>query len=200
MIFLSDDNIGEHFDGLDLAEGELDGVAFTDCTFERCTFDGAILRGCRLAECTFVDCDLVGTKLPETSLTNVTFRRGRAMGVDWSVVRQLTLRLRFEGVKLDYSSFVDLKLPQTEFTECSLVEATFDGCDLTGCRFTGSRLEGATIRHCTLVGTDLRDTRGCAIDPRTCTLRRTRVDVDTATAALISLGIECPDLVAMVGG
>lgn len=183
----------------DFSAQTLSKIRFTDCTFVNCNFENTRMLDCQFVECRFQKCNVVATRFANSSLNQVRFEGGRAMGVDWSVVRGLTLDLGFDSVKLDYSSFVDLNLRRTVFKDCSMLEVVFDGCDLRNTRFAGSRLTGARVRQCDVRGADFRKTEGCAIDHESCTVKATLVDMDTAALVLKRLGLGCPDLEAVLG-
>jgi len=189
---------GEHvdrvFEDMVLTGVTLRGASYEGCTFRRCRVEECRLSDCRFADCTFEHCELVSVRLPDCSLVDVVFRGGRAMGVDFSGVRDLVLGMTFEEVAMDYSNFTGLPLKKTVFRECRLREATFSQCDLSGASFAGCDLTGAVIRHAKLVQTDFEGATGVSLDGGTCTLKFTRVDADTALYLLKDMGVLCADL------
>ncbi len=189
---------GEHldrvFDGVALVDATLRGASFERCTFRRCRIEASRLADCRFTDCTFEHSELINVRLPDCSLVDVVFRGGRAMGVDFSGVRQLVLGMSFDDVAMDYANFTGLPLKKTVFSMCRLREATFSQCDLSGASFSGCDLTGAVIRHAKLVQTDFEGAVGVALDGSTCQLRFTRVDGDTARILLRDLGVICADL------
>lgn len=189
----------ETFAELELTGTRLRGAVFEGCTFTRCRFEDSQLDDCRFIDCRIEQGDWIGLRLPNTTLVDVHFEGGRAMAIDWADVRKLTLRVSFTGMKLDYSTFADLPLKRTVFTECSLIEADFGGADLTGARFADCDLSRARFHHANLTRADLRGSRGLVVDPKTCRFRDTKVEPDTALLVLRTLGLQAPDLEALVG-
>ena len=189
---------GEHvdalFEDLEIEGATVHGASFESCRFSRCHLEDLRFEDCRFVDCLLADCDLVNLQLPGSTMLDVVFMRGRAMGVDWVGLRRLTLALRFEDVRMDYANFTGMPLQRTAFERCGLRGAVFTECDLTRASFPGSDLSGAVIRHAALRHTDLRGTRGCRFDPHSCTTSGTLVDVDTALDMLRGLGVRCPDL------
>jgi fluoroquinolone resistance protein len=189
---------GEHsntrFESLELSSTTIHGASYEGCRFAGCQLEGLHFRDCRFVDCLFESCNLVTIGLTGSTMLDVRFSGGRAMGVDWVGLRRLTLALRFENVRMDYANFTGMPLQRTLFEGCSLRGAAFTEADISHARFTGSDLQDATIRHAKLLGTDLRGTRGCHFDATTCATGKTLVDVDTAVTLLHALGVRCPDL------
>lgn len=187
------------FSDLEIGGDTLSDAVFEDCTFERCSFTDTRFVSVRFSDCCFQSCTLVGVRLQGCALTDVLFRDGRAMGVDWIEVRGITLSVRFEGVKLDYSHFSGLPLPGTRFVDCSLKEAVFSDADLSGARFEGCDLSGAVLTGCDLRRTDFRGSRGVAFDPSNSKTGKTRVELDTIATLMAHQGLVCDDLSALSG-
>lgn len=182
------------FDELRLEGTNVYDRVFDGCTFRRCHFEQVVFNGCRFTDCRFEASDLIGVRFVDTSLIDVGFRGGRAMGVDWSELRRLTLGIRFDGVRLDYSNFAELPLSGTRFHDCSLRDAVFSGADLRRADFRGSELVGARLDDSDLRGTDLREALGVVFDPRRAKLGKTRVNGVTAVALLEVLGLEVSEV------
>jgi fluoroquinolone resistance protein len=189
---------GEHidaiFEDLERCDQVVRGAVFEGCRFVGCRLEELSLLDCRFLDCRFEGCDLVGVKLAGSTMIDVRFRGGRAMGVDWSSLRTLMLGLGFEGVRMDYASFSGLPLLGTVFRDCGLREAAFLSCDLSRASFTGCDLAGARLQDCDLVGTDLSGARGCEIHAGSCRTRATKVELGTALHQLAQLGVHCPEL------
>ena len=199
MTDLSGYHVEQTFEGLSLGDESIDRAEYERCTFRRCRFDGTRFDDVRFVDCTLEDCDLVGVKVPNTLFADVRFQGGRAMGVDFTTLRSLTIRVSFQDVRMDYCNFSGLRLRNLVFRDCGLREATFDNCDLQGASFPGCDLTDAVLRQADLRDTDLRDTRGAFFDPRTCRLKGTKVDPETAVLVLGTLGIESPGLMDLLG-
>jgi len=188
------DHVDRVFEGVELVDTTLRGASYERCTFRRCRVEASRLVDCRFTDCTFEHSELINVRLPDCSLVEVRFHGGRAMGVDFSGLRDLVLSVSFEEVALDYANFSGLPLKKTVFQDCRLREASFSQCDLSGATFAGCDLSGAVIRHAKLVQTDFEGAQGVALDASTCTLRFTRVDADTALLLLRDLGVRCDEL------
>jgi len=135
-----DDAIVEH---LDCAEAILTEREFRRCVFDRVRFVEADLGGSVFEDCQFVQCDLTMAKVARTAFRDVTFRRSKLMGIDWSPVRPFVFLVAFEGCVLSHSSFVGNKMRGTRFVECQAIETTFVDVDLSEAIFTGTDLARA---------------------------------------------------------
>jgi uncharacterized protein YjbI with pentapeptide repeats len=90
---------------------------------------------------------------------------------------------------MDYSSFMGMRLHRLHVRDCTAREVDWSECDLTRSDFRGSRLSGALFRHANLTRADLTDTTDCFVDVGTCTLHKTQIDLGTAAAVLVDLGL-----------
>lgn len=187
------------FTQLELGAERVERAEFEGCRFERCRFDETRFVNCRFTECAFVESELVAVRFTGSRLADVRFEGGRAMGVDFTGAQALTLRLAFEGARLDYAQLSDLPLSGTVFARCHLVEATFDGCDLREAVFDRCDLSRAVIRQADLRGARFKGCRGARIDHASCRLGDTQVDAETALVMLEAQGVRCDELRALLG-
>lgn len=188
------------FEGLELADETVDGHAYERCRFVRCRFENVRFRKTRFEECQFVDCEFVACRFDDTALREARFEGGRLMGVDWTGARPFGLEMAFDGCRLDHSVFFELKLTGVSFERCRMHEVDFGHCDLRKARFVECDLRGANLRHTDLSRADLSTARGVRVQPEICTLDQTRLSLEAVAPLVADLGIDCPELTALLGG
>lgn len=181
-----------------LKDAAIEGAEFVGCRFERCHFEAVRFRRCRFEDCAFVDCDFVACKWLDTGLHGVRFEGGRLMGIDWTGVRPFGLDLGFARCRLDHSVFYELRLTGVRFEGCRMHEVDFSHADLTRAVFADCDLSGALLRHANLTCADFSSARGVHVEPDQSVLNKTRIAIETVLPVLSSLGLECPDLNALV--
>lgn len=191
---LDADGFEQTYEAVTLSDATVVGRYYENCVFRRCAFDKVKFIDCRFVDCTFENCDLVGVRLPGCTVSDVVFKGGRAMGVDWGEAQPITLRVVFKEIRIDYSNFGGLPLKRISFTDCSMQEVGLDRADLTQARFVDCDLRGAVLLEAKLRGAKFERCVGLQLDPRKCKLGDTQVGADTALAMLRLLGIVCPEL------
>lgn len=177
--------------GLQLAGESLVGKHFAACRIVRTVLAKANLRKTTFDDVEFEDCDLSSVRLDGASLSEVTFRRCKLLGVDWSAASQSLIGqpLVFEECQLDFGVFQNVKLRGSTFRECSAREVDFVGADLGEATFPGTSLERARFGGTRLVDADLRGARGYEVDPRENDVRGLRVGLPEGAGLLRVFGI-----------
>ncbi len=184
------------FRGLILDGQLLRGKQFDSCTFESCSFQEAQLVDCAFRDTTFVACNLSVAKLTNSRLAELTFKRSKVTGVDWTLAQWSSVGapIAFEDeCVLDYAVFLGLRLRQAVFRNCSAHETDFTEADLTESDFTGTDLSGARFNHTNLTRARLEGAFGYAIDPANNTMKDARVSLPEAGSLIRSLGIKIVD-------
>lgn len=191
--FASQDEFEDRkFDGLDLRDGVVEGVAFHHCTFTACTFTGTRWLRCRFVDCTFVRCDLSNIKPLGTLLRDTSFTETKLLGVDWTAAAEFG-RPVFQTCVLDYGSFAGRDMRRAKLKECVARETDFSDANLTEAVFDGTDLNGARFRHTNLSRADLRKASNYAISPVDNTLKQARFSLPEAIGLLHGLGILLDD-------
>ena len=177
--------------GLQLAGASLPGKHFAACRIVRTALAEANLQHSTFDDVEFEDCDLSSVRLDGASLTEVTFRRCKLLGVDWSAASQSLIGqpLVFEECQLDFGVFQNVTLRGSTFRECSAREADFVGADIGEATFPGTNLERARFGGTRLVDADLRGALGYELDPRENDVRGLRVGLLEGAALLRVFGI-----------
>lgn len=170
------------------AEG-LVGLTFSDCTFTKCTFVEATWRRCSFVDCAFVGCDLSALKPHDTAFQRVRFEGCKALGVDWSLARQLSFEVTFTDCMVSYGSFYGVRARSLRMVRCKAHEVDFTGADLGGAVFEDTALDGSTFQRTKLVGADLNEATGYTVDPARNTLGDTTMSVEGALLSASCLGI-----------
>ena len=180
------------FADLALKEGTLGDATFYDCRFERCDFSGASFKRSRFVNCTFLHCDLSLAKLTDTDLSEVRFDHTALVGVNFSLLSQLSLgplELTFDTCTLTYAVFKHLDLSGCILTDCLAREAVFDGVDLSRAELCGTDFDGAVFRTCNLSGADLRGARGYQISVKQNQVKGLKVSFPEALGLLSGLEV-----------
>ena len=180
------------FGAANLADAELAGARFSNCTFERCRFAGANLTDAVFTHCNFFDaetrqgcdfgradldgatfenCNLTTARFGLAGLFDTTFKYCKAAGADFqdarfakSAGRVALSRVRFIGTQLDMASFRQARLEDCLFTECSLRQADLRQVVLSSADLRGSDLSEANLNGAILDTADLRDVTLLGID------------------------------------
>ena len=177
--------------GLQLTGESLMGKHFAACRIARTVLSDGNLRKTTFDDVEFEDCDLSSVRLDGASLSEVTFRRCKLLGVDWSTASQSLIGqpLVFEECQLDFGVFQNVKLRGSTFRDCSAREADFVGADIGESSFPGTNLERARFGGTRLVDADLEGARGYELDPRENDVRGLRVGLPEGAALLRVFGI-----------
>lgn len=174
----------EHWKGIGMATGKMQGALFEDTTFENIDFsygefDGATFRRVRFLRCslsmakldgaTFEQVDMTGSVLSLASLLDCTITGGDWQGIaagrsTWSS-RVTRVDLRNAGLRdtvLDGAVFESCDFRDANFSRRDVVldklgtarRTRFVECDLRGAKIEGWRLDGTELERCKLHGTD----------------------------------------------
>jgi uncharacterized protein YjbI with pentapeptide repeats len=137
----------ETFEGIDYTEKVIRGQEYQSCTFKKCDFTNADFSGNRFVDCRFDGCNLSMIKLGSTTLSDVSFKNCKMLGINFKDCLSLFFSVQFEGCILDYASFMDKKMLKTKFIKTSLKDVNFSQAILTGSVFDGTDLNGAIFNR-----------------------------------------------------
>jgi len=180
----------ETFEQEDLSSADLRGCVFADCDFVDCTLTGVDMSRSVLDGCHFRGGDMSTCKVTDAKFRGICFTGTRLRGVLWTDVYQLGLELSFVDSNLSYSSFFGLHLRDFKATGCTLHEVDFGEAVLKSADFTKSDLAGAIFHRATLESVDFGSARNLALDVRTAKMKKIKLSLEGAIAALDVLGVE----------
>ena len=160
----------EYFDDLTFSEIDYSGqklplAEYDSCTFSDCDFSGTNLSGQRFSKCHFVRCNFSLAKLNQTSITEVSFKECKLLGLHFDHCHKLLFSANFVLCTLDHSSFYQLKMKGTTFENCSLREVDFTEAELSGSIFLGCDLSDAKFENTNLEKSDFTSAFQYIIDP-----------------------------------
>lgn len=138
---------------------------FNNCVFKKCDFAEAEFAVCKFIDCVFDNCNLSMIKWNRSTLSNVTFKDCKILGVLFNAAEDFLFSVRFESCMLDYSSFMSKKMPKTVFKKSSLKEATFTQAVLTGSVFDECNLLETVFRQTDLTSVNFSTALNYIIDP-----------------------------------
>ncbi|MFO0557562.1 MAG: pentapeptide repeat-containing protein [Polyangiales bacterium] len=176
------------FEQLDLRKLSLAAKTFSRCTWTKVSLQESDWRGALLEECVFIDCDLSRARLDGVRLRDVSFRRTRLMGVDWSGVGEFS-EFDFDECDLQFATFVGVSLRKLQCKASRVTEATFERCDLTQANFTGSDLRASRFERCELGRADFSTASGALIDPTKNKAKGTKISAESAALLATSMGL-----------
>ena len=185
------------FEELQLDGEEIRDSEFFNCEFLRVNFSGAVFRNCRFINCKFDGCDLSLIELPDTSLSGLSFRDSKLVGVDWTLANWsrevLGEALDFFDSVLSHSTFIGLGLSDVQFNGCILHNVDFREADLTRSDFSGSDLRDTLFLNTNLTRANLETAQNYQIAPELNTLKKARFAFPEALALLYSMDIVLED-------
>lgn len=149
---------GLAFDGVDLAERPLAGVAFVECTLDDVTVDGADLTGA-----SFVETRIERLGAPSLAAPRSRFRDARlaASRIGSGELYETTWSgVVVRGCKLGFVNLRGAELTDVLFEDCAIEELDLGRAKATRVAFQGCTLEtldvtGAQLRHVDLRGARL---------------------------------------------
>lgn len=121
----------------------------------------------------------------------------KLIGVNWAVVNlevgKIHPPFRFEGCKLDHSTFIGLQLTEIQIKDCSAIDVDFREANLSKADLSGTDFSDSLFLDTDLSGADLRTARNYHIPPKQNQLRRAKFTLPEALALLYALEIELGD-------
>jgi fluoroquinolone resistance protein len=172
------------------------GKDFEDCRFDSCSFQETEFSGCAFRGSLFVACNLAVMKVANSRFVDVTFKRSKLTGVNWTDAQLSAIGTALvfeEQCVLDYSVFLGLKLRNMTLRDSTAREVDFTEADLSGCDFSGTDLSGARFNHTNLSKAHLEGAFGYSIDLTANQLKGTRVCLPEAGSLLRLIGIDVVD-------
>jgi len=145
----------------------LKSEVFSHVLFESCDFTQSVLTGARFLECRFVSCNWSLTKIDGTRLQDVSFEKGKCVGVDFSKCDPLFLSLAFTNCLIDTCNFSHLNLKNTPFRACTIKETHFTECNLMNAQFGESNLIGSIFHKSDLTKANFIAAINYSINPLT---------------------------------
>jgi uncharacterized protein YjbI with pentapeptide repeats len=144
-----------HWQRVNVARTQLDGVRLVDTRLETVDCSGAIWRQARLRRVEFVECKLLGTQLLGAQFEHVLMRDCKLEGAVLAATKCKVVR--FERCDLRGVSFEEADLTGVVFQQCDLSEA-----DLRGSKLNGADLRGSILNR---VQVGAKELHGAIIDP-----------------------------------
>jgi uncharacterized protein YjbI with pentapeptide repeats len=145
---------GERFDGGDLTDADLSGVALTECVLDAVTLTDAVLRGAR-----FVDCLVNSSFATSLVAARSTWRRVRIDNARWGSAELFDSEFEsviISGGKIDFLNFRGAKLTDVLIENAQITEldvASFIG---TRVAIRNCRIETLDFTRATCLDVDLR--------------------------------------------
>ena len=128
-------------------------------------------------------------KLVGTTLSNVTFRDCKLLGVNFSESEDFLFSVHFVGGLLDFANFTSKKLPKTKFLNVSMKSVDFTRAKLQGSVFESCNLEGAVFNQTDLKDADFYTSFGYTIDPESNNVVKARFSLYGVVGLLSKYGI-----------
>ncbi|MDQ1545559.1 MAG: hypothetical protein QOH69_463 [Actinomycetota bacterium] len=147
---------GERFDGGDLTDVDLNGVALTECVLDAVTLTDTGLRGARLVDC------LVNSSFA-TSLVAArsTWRRVRIDNARWGSAELFDSEFEsviISGGKIDFLNFRGAKLTDVLIENAQITELDLASFIGTRVAVRNCRIDTIDFTRATCLDVDLRDT------------------------------------------
>jgi uncharacterized protein YjbI with pentapeptide repeats len=144
------------FDKLNYTSNPIVKGEYENCVFNNCDISNTDLTDVKFIDCRFIGCNLSLAKLMRTTLSDVTFKDSKMLGLHFDKCNEFGLSISFDTCNLSHSTFYKTKIKKTifkntqlhevDFSECDLTAADFDNCDLLNAKFDNTLLEKADLR------------------------------------------------------
>lgn len=177
------------FEKLSFTSQEIRNREFLRCTFKNCDFSSSNFNYNQFVDCEFAGCNISVLKLVGTTLSNVTFRDCKLLGVNFSDSEDFLFSVHFVGGVLDFATFANKKMPKTQFLGVSMKSVDFTRANLQGSMFDNTNLEGAVFSKTNLKDADLFTAFGYTIDPEANTITKARFSLYGVVGLLSKYGI-----------
>jgi fluoroquinolone resistance protein len=185
----------QDFKGLILRDGQMQGIEFVSCTFNKCSFRETTFKACKFNDCMIKGCDLSLVALKECYFKNTRFEDSQLIGVNWMDTNLANRKavfgkpLDFFKCALNHSIFMGLNLKRLRLAHCLAVDVSFEEADLTGADCTFTDFKDSRFLHTNLTETDFTGAANYAIAANLNTLKKTRFSLPEAMSLLYSLDI-----------
>lgn len=177
------------FEKLNFTSQEIRNREFLRCKFKSCDFSSSNFNHNQFIDCEFVACNMAMLKLVGTTLSNVTFRDCKLLGVNFAESEDFLFSVHFVGGLLDFANFSSKKLPKTQFLNVSMKSVDFTRAKLQGSIFESCNLEGAVFNKTDLKDTDFYTAFGYIIDPELNNITKARFSLYGLAGLLTKYGI-----------
>ncbi|MBA2656575.1 MAG: pentapeptide repeat-containing protein [Tatlockia sp.] len=182
------------FTQLTLKEDCIANIEFQNCQFKQCQFLGVNFTKVRFIDCDFESCDLSLSKFSGCRFSEVSFRRCKLVGLNWTELSwplvKLASPLYFYDSNLSHSSFFGLSLPDLIIENCKAHDVDFRETQLNHASFVGTDLMKSLFVHSNLKGTNFTNAINYNIDIRVNTISKAVFSFPEAIALLNHLDIE----------
>ncbi|MGH7955220.1 MAG: pentapeptide repeat-containing protein [Gloeomargaritales cyanobacterium] len=169
------------FKNISVEQIRIVGKEFYRCNFQMCKFQGTTFQDCRFEQCGFADCDLSLVKMLNTGLFDVTFRKSKLVGIDWTKANK-HMSFGFFDCNLCNSTFFGLNLSKTNLIDCQLGNVDFTEANLTRCICKGSDFREARFNNTDLSYANFSDAQNYMINPNSNKLKKTRFSLPGAVS------------------
>jgi uncharacterized protein YjbI with pentapeptide repeats len=175
----------------------IEETTFLSCKFDKCDFHESHFKNCVIRDCQFQQCDLNIIQVDGCTFQNVTFKKSKLIGINWSKAawgktsfHQLIKKINFIECIINYNTFMGIHLPKITIEKCIAKEVNFHEADLSSSNLRYTDFEGSIFSHTNLTKADLSKAENYNIDPMQNTLKKTRFSLPEALALLYNLDIE----------
>jgi fluoroquinolone resistance protein len=168
---------------------EIRSKSFNNCTFTDCDFKESDFSASLFSDCIFKTSNLSLIKLTDTKLQNVHFDECKILGVDFTPISKLIVRLGFRHSQISECSFAALQLKGCAFLECRIRRSDFFKTNLTKSNFSGSDLQDTIFENSNLTAADFKNAHNFAINPLNNQLKNAEFSLPEAVSLLLALGI-----------
>lgn len=163
---------------------------YENCQFIDCQFTELRLSYFNFIDCYFENCDFSNAKFTETGLRSVEFKNCKLIGIRFDGCNDFLFAAKFNGCRLDYSSFLKVKAQKTDFQNCSLLEVDFSETNLQGVSFENSDLSNAVFDASNLKGADFRNAHSFSIDPSKNQVEKAKFSKNNLAGLLIKFNLD----------
>ena len=115
------------------------------------------------------------------------------MGVDFTSVNRLILKINFHECLIKNCIFSELSLSETEFINCEILSSDFYGTDLSKSDFSESNLKDSIFENTNLKEANFTKASQYRIHPLTNKVKYARFSMPDAMTLLQALDIEIQD-------
>ncbi|MDZ4888760.1 pentapeptide repeat-containing protein [Escherichia coli] len=171
-----------------LNEGELSGVNYYNCIFERIQLDNFKFRDCEFEKCHFVNCSIKNLKLNFFKLIDCEFKDCLLQGVN---AADIMFPCTFSLVSCDlrFVDFIGLRLQKSIFLSSRFRDCLFEETDLRKSDFTGSAFNNTEFRHSDLSHCDFSMTEGLDINPEINRILSIKIPQEAGLKILKRMGV-----------
>jgi fluoroquinolone resistance protein len=181
------------FRDLKVHSSTVQGVVFSECTFQQCSLTDNDFESCYFYRCVFQGCDLSLSRVNNCSFIETSFKDSKLIGINWVDAHwpkgRLLPSIAFEACAINHSVFMGLILPKMAILKCTAWEVDFTEADLREADFRFTDLQRSRFFQTNLSGADFRGARSYTISASANTIKGAKFSLPEAMSLLYSLDI-----------